>query len=369
MAIINSVISGGNNNDGHYINLEPDSNGKLIMGNGPVNLAGIKDLGDGVLRYCRQGSNYTGELFINAEELTQITGAQALVGCGLNSHISSFSLPNLETISGSNVFSYGGANAFTTTSTTNGYLTTVSLPKLTTVTNGGANAMFAGCSALKSIYLPKITSMTYGSRPESRDFFAFSGSGLQIADLRNLTTVGDYGIFDNMFNGTLYLTTVNLNSLEHIGTEAARAMFSCSATPTSTLTDLYFPMLTTFGSNPFYSNAFNSRLGLTIHFRKDAQATVEALANYATLWGAGTGSSVVFDLAGTLTGADSNAYTRSEINSVYASETAGAAKTATGWKYNDIVYYTSGGTEPAVGDTIYSDAACTTAVTTISAIA
>ena len=128
-------------------------------------------------------------------------------------------------------------------------------------------------------------------------------------------------------------------------------------------------MLTTFGIDPFYTNSFTGREGLTIHFRKDAQATVEALANYSTLWGAGTGSTVVFDLAGTLTGADSNSYTRSEIDSVYASETAGAAKTATAWKNNNVVYYTSGGSEPSVGDTVYSDAACTQSVTTITAIA
>ena len=77
----------------------------------------------------------------------------------------------------------------------------------------------------------------------------------------------------------------------------------------------------------------------------------------------------MFDLVGTLTGADSNSYARSEKDSVYASETGGAAKTATAWSYNNTIYYTSGDAEPQVGDTIYSDSACTIAETTVSSIA
>lgn len=244
-------------------------------------------------------------------------------------------------------------------------LTSVNLSSLTTI--GGQESckgMFIDCG-LASVYLKslkRIENYSARSTPVSQMF-----GKCPVVDLRNLQYAGDYTI-DSLCYLNDTLSSINLNSLEHIGKEGARTLLYLT-TPSSSLSEIKFPMLTSFGSNPFYSNAFTGRTNLTIHFRKDMQSTVEALPNYATLWGAGTGSSAVFDLVGTLTGADSNAYTRSEKDSVYASETAGAAKTATAWKYNDTIYYTTGSTEPQIGDTIYSDSACTTAVTTVDSIA
>ena len=80
-------------------------------------------------------------------------------------------------------------------------------------------------------------------------------------------------------------------------------------------------------------------------------------------------TTVLFDLPATytLTGADSVTYTR---NPKYDTATALAWKVgAYGTTNFTPAYYTSGTTDPVVSDTIYSDAACTTAVTTISAIA
>jgi hypothetical protein len=74
----------------------------------------------------------------------------------------------------------------------------------------------------------------------------------------------------------------------------------------------------------------------------------------------GTNTTVLFDIVTTLTGVDTNSYTRSQKNST---------ATATAWDNGGTLYYTSGTAEPVVNDTIYSDSACTTAVTTISAIA
>ena len=279
--------------------------------------------------------------------------------------LTSVDLSGLTTISGENVCD----SMFSGTSITN-----VKFDNLSTVTasNQGLYYMFQGCSSLISAYFPKLTvcpDFTPQTRPLSFSQM-FYGSSIEIIDLRNFQSCGNYGWLDNFMANTSYLTTVNVNALEHIGEQGARAMFwFANGVTSSTLKNVYFPMLTSFGTNPFYTNAFLGRLDVTIHFRKDMQATVQALPNYSILWSAGTGSSVVFDLAGTLTGADSNSYTRSESNSVYASETAGAAKTATAWTYNSTLYYTNGTNEPSVGDTIYSDSACTTAVTTISSIA
>ena len=364
MPIMQTVIQGGGTTP-------TGPNVKIINNNGEayfgaIDLTGIQYINEqAIFQQNYQNSTFkyaTGDAFLNADSLITISGQGAFLGTfGYATGITSVNLPNLTTVS-------VGRDIFNNTFYNCTGLISVNLPNLTTVGNGSFAGTFFGCTNLKSIYLPKITSNSYVSRPNFRDFFAFDNSGLEICDLRNLETVGDYGLFDNILNGTAALKKVNINAVTHIGTEAARAFVYLSSS-SSTLTDLYFPMLTTFGTNPFYTNAFSGREGLTIHFRKDAQATVEALANYATLWGAGAGSSVAFDLAGTLTGGNSNAYARAEKYSVYASETAGAAKTATAWIYNNTRYYTFGGAEPSVGDTIYSDSACTQAVTTISSIA
>lgn len=414
MPIINQVVSGGGSAPAHYIEKTVDANGKLVNGNTIIDFTGVTDIGDYALAYAyRTNTNISGT--VDMSDIITISGSAACNSAFQNTNITGIDMSALTTISGQNacndmftgctrltsanlssLTTISGSTAcqamfsgcrgitsadlssLTTVSAVNACqamfsdctgLTSVDLSSLTTIANGGLFSAFFNCSSLTKIYLPKITSSSYVSRPNYRDFFAFEGSGLEVCDMRNIQTVGNYGVFDNMLAQTRYLKKVNVNSLEHIGNESARAFLISNNNPSSTLTDVYFPMLTSFGSNPFYTNCFGGRLGLTIHFRKDIQATVEALANYSTMWGAGTGSSVVFDLAGTLTGADSNAYTRSEIDSVYASETAGAAKTATAWKYNNVVYYTSGGSEPSIGDTIYSDSACTQSVTTITAIA
>ena len=160
------------------------------------------------------------------------------------------------------------------------------------------------------------------------------------------------------------LTGTNLNALETIyGTNTMNAMYKNTG-----LLKVAFPMLTTVPNNPFSVNCFETTTLTEIHFRKDMQATIEAVMGYSTQWGA-SNATVYFDLVGTLTGADGNTYTRDEYNSVY-SDQHGQFQTAVAWKYNDTTYYTPfSANEPAVSDTIYSDAACTVAVTTISAIA
>jgi hypothetical protein len=97
------------------------------------------------------------------------------------------------------------------------------------------------------------------------------------------------------------------------------------------------------------------------------QAKIETLSTYPNF--GGTNTTVLFDLpaTNTLTGADTNTYSR---NPKYDTATALAWKVgAYGTTNFDPAYYTSGTTDPTVGTTIYSDSACTTAVTTISSIA
>jgi hypothetical protein len=109
---------------------------------------------------------------------------------------------------------------------------------------------------------------------------------------------------------------------------------------------------------------------ITLHFPSNTQAAVETLVGYSTTapFGA-TAGTVLFDLPATytLTGADSNTYSR---NPKYDTATSLAWKVgAYGTTNFTPAYYTSGLTDPTVGTTIYSDSACTTSVTTVSAIA
>jgi hypothetical protein len=109
---------------------------------------------------------------------------------------------------------------------------------------------------------------------------------------------------------------------------------------------------------------------ITLHFPSNTQAKVETLSGYSTTapFGATSGT-VLFDLpaTNTLSGADSNTYSR---NPKYDTATSLAWKVgAYGTTNFTPAYYTSGTTDPSASDAIYSDAACTQSVTTITAIA
>lgn len=134
--------------------------------------------------------------------------------------------------------------------------------------------------------------------------------------------------------------------------------------------DIYFPAIKTIGAtNTFYST-LSLATNATLHFPSNTQSVVEALSGYSTTTPFGaTSGTVLFDLPAvvTLTGANAVNYER---NPKYDTATALA------WRVEDVddtvdwtPFYTSGTTDPAVNDTIYSDSACTTTVTTISSIA
>ena len=121
---------------------------------------------------------------------------------------------------------------------------------------------FQDCDALKNIHgLDKVVSMAL--------YYTFNGTGL----------VGELH-FDS-------LTTMGLCQ---------------SAFANTKITKLYFPSLTTFSvSNPFGSSKYASMIQnctdlVEMHFRADAQATVEALTGYdSKFWGPKT-LTIYFDL-------------------------------------------------------------------------
>lgn len=195
-----------------------------------------------------------------------------------------------------------------------------------------------------------------------------SSKNLVGADLSGLVIISGRGACDAMF-ASATITYIILSSLTTIsGPSACANMFqSCEY-----LQDISFPSITenSFGSSGVFASMFRFVSNITIHFPSNVQSVVETLTGYSTTapFGARSGT-VLFDLPATytLTGADTVTYTR---NPKYDTITALAWKVgAYGATNFTPAYYTSGTTDPAVSDTIYSDSACTTAVTTISSIA
>lgn len=213
-----------------------------------------------------------------------------------------------------------------------------------TSTAGAAASMFSGCTSLTSVSL-KSLEMIYGAYTGSSSYRGYRPTAA------------------NMFYNCTSLVSQKFESLKLVHQYAGCYMFSSC----TSLQDLWF-----YAFDPSQSStlAFTYMLSgctdVTVHFPMAAQSSMESWAD-VTGGFSGTNTTVLFDLVTSLTGADTNSYTRSEKNST---------STATAWIYNDTLYYTSGVSdhtngvnEPTVGNTIYSDAACTTSVTTVTAIA
>ena len=342
----------------HYIEFPVDANGILQQPTTLMNLNNIVDVGERVLYYKYAYFNNI-PTSVNFSSLQTVSGKEACYyAFNYCSNLTSASLPSLTTISGDNGCKFmfnncSGLTSFdlsllTTVSGRNGCgsmfayctsLTTVSLPSLTTISGEyGCNSMFERCSNITTVSLPLLTNVTNGYGIQS--MFAYCTS-LTTVSLPSLTTInGGYAV-GTTFRGCTNLTTLSFPSL----------------TPNS------------FGTQ---TTQFNSMLqnvtGCTVHFPSNIQSTIGSWASVTGGFG-GTNTTVLFDLPATvtLTGADTVEYTR---NPNYDTATALAWKVgAYGTTDFTPAYYTSGTTDPAVSDTIYSDAACTTPVTTISSIA
>ena len=189
---------------------------------------------------------------------------------------------------------------------------------------------------------------------------------ISIKKLRQIGSSSNGYCCAGMFEGCTRLVVFYFESLNLIqGRGELRRMFAgCTA-----LQSLWFYALDTnsFGTRTDqFSGMLSGCANVTVHFPIRIQSTIGSWSDVTNGFG-DTNTTVLFDIVTTLTGADGNTYTRQEKDST---------TTATAWVYNDTLYYTSGVSdnangvnEPAVSDAIYSDAACTQSVTTITAIA
>lgn len=245
----------------------------------------------------------------------------------------------------------------------------LSFPEFSSAIGDYSIAFLCRSSGVVHVSMPKLRVIN-GDRAAQQAFYACSD--LQTLELPLLYQLTGVGAGLALCYGDSALLSVNLSNLAVLNSNAAmqQAFGSCSA-----LTDLRFPSITTtsFGS---YTNQFTNMCvgipNITLHFPSNVQSIIEGLAGYSTTapFGADAGT-VLFDLPATvtLTGNDGHSYKRNP-----GFDTASALAWYDTWNAamylpDDPVYYTSGTTDPAVNDTIYSDDACTVSVTTISSIA
>ena len=328
-----------------------------------------------------------GELVSTANHVMDFTGVTEL---NVGFYRAYYGNQNIGAVDMSSITKLSGPTQFCSYMFAGSSITSLDLSGLTAFSQGAFYYACYNCTQLTTIDLSGMT--TAGSSSEIFRYAFINCTALTTVKLQNLESVGVSSVFGYAFQNCTALTAINLKKLksvtgnysfqqafqntglitvsfESLDTITGSAMFSSAFADCVNMESVWFYALNSasFGSNTSqFNNLINNCTNVTVHFPIAIQSTIGSWTSVTGGFG-GTNTTVLFDIVTSLTGADSNTYTRSEKNST---------PTATAWSYNDTLYYTSGGSnhtagvnEPSVGDTIYSDAACTTAVTTISAIA
>lgn len=302
-------------------------------------------------------------------------------------------------------------------------LTTMSFPKLAKIYGSAFSNAFKGCTSLTSLY---FGGLAYNSVTNTNTFdnMLTGCDGVTVhfpAEWQ--TDMSAWASVINGFNGTnttvLFdlpnVTTVNVEKIKYLYKISQQQKLDSILSTCSNITTVYFSDFidndVLGGSSSVFKYACQNCTNLTkIYFssyeshegissnsmlvqmfgpinptptwngdfyfpaiRLDNQFMFTYLPNGCTLHlpanmnGICTNTNAVFDLPSTyiLTGANTKTYRR---NPKYDTATA-LAWYEVGTDRFTTQYYTSGTTDPVVSDTIYSDSACTTPVTTISSIA
>ena len=154
---------------------------------------------------------------------------------------------------------------------------------------------FVSCQNLKVISAPKLESINGAKACDN--MFSFAGIEGQVS-LPSLKTIQGANACESMFSYNSGITGVSVPSLTTIdGSYACRNMFKNTG-----LTRVDFPALTTItNANSLGTSSSNGMFTgctglLEIHFRADAQATIEGLSGYASKFGAPSTCTIYFDL-------------------------------------------------------------------------
>lgn len=357
-----------------------DANGVLQKPTGTLDLVfgGVKNIADRSLNNAF--SNTSSVENVDFPDLEQVDGTYAVAsGFSSSTSVKSFKADKLKTINGSYAFSslfyycnsitsisfaeletINVSDAFRGLASSSTSLRSYNFNKLKII--NGQSVFYSAFQSTKQIEVaafPSLEEITNGNAT-FQNAFNYSAK-LHTVFFPKLRRVAGAGAFSSAFASSYGITKVNFDSLESLSDNATSSMFSsCNKLP-----KISFPSLTTFKT--IYELANNMFIGCTllteIHFRADAQATIEALGNYSSKFGA-TNATIFFDLIGTIT-VNGVAYARNEPNSIYVEYD----KTYVAWAdESGNIVYTTAGAEPAVGTVVYSDEG-TTQVGTVSAVA
>lgn len=347
MPIINQIIS--SNSIPKLCRMLQNDSGVLNTSTSTpiIDFTGITDIGSYALIHgytSTSSSILSGNLDLSTIE--KLSGTYCMDSCFKSCNgITSVNFSSLKFINGA----YALQDAFSSDDN----LTTVNMSSLEEVRGGNwpMNNAFSNCNNLTSV---DMSSLVCVSNSSGAMRYCFSGcTSLLEFSFSSLKDLSYMTVLEYFFNGCKNITNVYFNAIT----------------------------TTTFGS---YKNQFNNMfssgvIDVTLHFPNNVQSIIESLNGYSTTtpFSAKAGT-VLFDLPSTahLIGVNTIEYER---NPKYDTQTALAWRVKDTYRsqsYSDVhylidwtPYYTSGITDPQIGDTLYSDSACTTIVTTIDSIA
>lgn len=232
------------------------------------------------------------------------------------------------------------------------------------ITSGFYNTSFSGSSLLTKVDFSKVEQM---SANLGNSIFSNCPNLTEIKFDSLVSTTSN--VFSATFTGT-NLANLSLYSLKNMTSQSMFSNFT-----NSTITNIYFSSISESSElNRSCFNTITNASSITAHFPKNldpqtGSTKISSLNSYSVNFGFG---SLAFDLPSTytLTGADTIEYERNpKDDTATALAWRKVGYDADGFVLDWTSYYTNTTNDPQVNDTIYSDAACTTAVTTISSIA
>ena len=172
-------------------------------------------------------------------------------------------------------------------------ITSVDLSSLQSVVSSGLAYAFHSCTGITSVDLSSLQSVGLSGLN-----YAFYGcTGITSVDLSSLQSVENTGL-QKTFQGCSSVMSVDLSNLSEVsGAYACQSTFyGCEG-----ITRVDFPALTVVSSaSALGSSSTNGMFAYCnnlaeIHFRADAQATIEALSGYSSKFGA-KNATIYFDL-------------------------------------------------------------------------
>jgi len=253
----------------------------------------------------------------------------------------------------------------------------------------GFRYMFSGCTSLATTGLTNVSQIYGGSSSFGYTYqncTSLTTTGLENCFILNGSPMSSYatGPYNNMFSGCTGLTTTGLSGLWMVMTGLDYTFKGCTGLTSETftnlaeiwsnyvfkytfqnctgLTTLSFPNLVVLnGDTNIFANMLSGCSNVTVHFPSNLQATIGSWASVTGGFG-GTNTTVLFDLPATCYLYSNNSYY------FYRRPSLDTATTYGWFNSTQFVSVWTLSATPSVGDTLYSDSACTQVFSTITQV-